>query len=67
MVSQCPECKSENVVDSETWYHGVINSFVCSGCGGLFAEAPDGTYVECRYYYEELQMGNNPYKCIKSK
>jgi len=54
-------------VDSETWYHGVINSFVCSGCGGLFAEAPDGTYVECRYYYEELQMGNNPYKCIKSK
>lgn len=67
MYEKCPECQTLNEVVTETWYHGQINYFICTGCDVLFGQAPDGTYAESRYYYEELEQGYNPYNGAKPK
>lgn len=60
MLEKCPECGAPNKVLDEIWFHGVVSYFICAGCDVLFGQAADGTFVESRYYYEEL-------KCTKLK
>jgi transcription elongation factor Elf1 len=70
MYENCPQCGERNLVSTERWYHGLVSYFICERCGDLFGQAPDGTFVESRYYYEDLVNGYNPYtgtKCTKQK
>ena len=68
MYEKCPQCGEWNLVSTERWYHGLVSYFICVKCGDLFGQTDDGTFVESRYYYEDMKEGYNPYtgtKCPK--